>query len=156
MTTRKSSWKKAEAKLNALKSAEVIKNFIDWARSSRERKTFNDNLAATLIYSSLSEFIAQSLLSFNRYVKGAVSDSKEPTNLEYLINELESYDFNLKDKIIPLLYKIKDQRNKLFHNLVVAQEKGLNIASLMRNVQNDTESLMGLWGNYLKGFFVKS
>lgn len=156
MTIRNNDGKKARAKLNVLRSAKVIKSFIDWARSSRERKTFNDNLAAALIYASLSEFIARSLLSFNRYIKGKVTTSKEPTNLEYLIKELKGYDFDLKDRIIPLLYQIKDQRNNLFHNLVVAQDKGLNINRLMLNVQNDTESLIGLWGDYLKRVFVRN
>ena len=147
--------KKSDAKLSALRSAKVIKSFIEWARGSRERKTFNDNFASTVIYSNISEFVAYSLLAFNRYISKTNAPTKEKSNLEYLIKELEKYYFTFKEKIIPKLYKIKDQRNKLFHNLVLAQDKGLNVGGLMKNIQDDTEDLIGLWGDFLGSVFQK-
>lgn len=147
--------RKSKEKLSALKSARVIKNFIEWARTSRDKKSFNDNLAATFIYANLSEFIAESFLDFQRFINKTQSPPDEQTNLEHLISELEKYDFFLKEKVVSLLYKIKDQRNKLFHNLVTVQDKGLHLGGLMKNIQNDTETLIGYWGNFLDSFFKK-
>lgn len=153
--------KNTKPKINALESAKIIFAFIQSAREWSRKEEFNYQLASAFIYANLAEVLAESFLvmiivSINQKLLNSLwkLDNKngedEPTNLEHLIRKLAIYDFPNKDKVMSLLHKIKNSRNKLFHSLIKAEEKGISRNGLIKNVQRDVEKLITFHTELLK------
>lgn len=143
--------------------AGIIFNLIKLAREWSKNKCFSESLASVLIYANLAEFLAESILSIiqiaiNSNMNGTkcrldiLSDKGRPTHLEALIRQLNLFDFFLKKEILLLLKNIKDSRNKLFHNLLTAEEKELHPDKLIKQIQSDVEELFILWSKFCKEY----
>ncbi|MFZ2152463.1 MAG: hypothetical protein WAV41_00195 [Microgenomates group bacterium] len=146
---------------SALENTKVLWSLIELARESRKSKSVKDNLASVLIYANLAEFLSVGILdavisridseSFLKKCKiNPKSFDESKSNLEAIVPKLKLFNFPNDFKIIPLILKVKDNRNKLFHNLLNMNQKNLNMNSLIRNIQVDTETLFKYWSAIYK------
>jgi hypothetical protein len=146
-------------KVDPLESARYILELTKLAvKYEGNNKNGGDQLASALIYANLAEYFAYSLLKnvyfqINRNLSNLdykiTSLDLSKTNLEGVIRLLERFDFPKKGTIMPLLTKIKDQRNKLFHGLVYSKENGVKPYTFIKNIQKDTKKLMTYWGEVI-------
>lgn len=143
------------SKISAVESAKIIFQLVQLAEEWSKKDELNSKLAASLIYANLAEYMADNLLFIIKFkINTKIGSSKlkinlnevkgESTTLERAIKKLKGYDFSKKKVILPLLEKIKDSRNKLFHNLLTAKEKGLYVDALIKNINTDVRKLIQL------------
>lgn len=116
------------------------------------------DLSSVLIYSNLTEYLAENLLeSLNYHVKKSTykefagilyvnTTYSEESNMTLgsLIKELNKFSFPDKDNILKSFKKISESRNKIFHNL--AKSDLSEIEKLLKEdlptIKNETEKLI--------------
>jgi hypothetical protein len=109
-----------------------------------------ESTTSAIIYTNVAEFLALSLLKkieqeINKNcpkIKINLQNNKQPTNLDFSIKQLELFSFENKSEILQVLTNIKDQRNKLFHNMLFLYHKNIKPDSCIKNIQTQTEKLI--------------
>lgn len=140
---------------NVIEAARHIKRLLETARKCGESSDQEEILLSSFIYSSAAEYfghfiLVQVELDLNFYLAkrlpqiGLNYRKHKRTNLEYLVSELGRYRFYNHEKIIELLKVIRDARNNLFHNLMVAPQKGISIENEFNKISSSTEKLIKL------------
>lgn len=150
-------------KIDVLTSTEIITTLLEVARSLSREHGFEKDLASSVIYSSFDEFIIVSLTLAVEFCVGKISykstsgkvylSHKEPKGrIGSKIERLKLYVFPNSKDIFKLLDKIKIDRDDLFHNLILAHEKGIDIDRITKRIQTNSESLIKLWHLTMKSF----
>lgn len=116
------------------------------------------DLASVLIYSNMTEYLAENLLeSLNYHIKK--STYKEFAGILYinctysednnmtlgtLIRELNKFNFPDKENILKSFKKISESRNKIFHNLAKSDLDGIGklIKEDLPIIKDQTEKLI--------------
>lgn len=131
---------------------------IEYARGLKGKEGLENQLAATFIYVSFSEYLANNLLEHLKYFiyQGSYDQfagilfiderkkSGKAKTLGQICSELEKYNFPDKQGIVTLLQEIKELRNNLFHNFAIVDLDGLEkmIQNDVIEIQNKTEELL--------------
>lgn len=128
--------------------------------SEQEQTTTNIqiDLASVLIYSNMTEYLAENLLeSLNYHVKKSTYREfagilyinctySEDSNMTLgaLIKELNKFSFPDKENILKSFKKISESRNRIFHNLAKSSldEIGKLIKEDLPTIKEQTEKLI--------------
>lgn len=127
-------------------------------KPDQEDMSVQIDLASVLIYSNLTEYLAENLLeSLNHYVKK--STYKEFAGILYinhtyseddnmtlgiLIKELNKFSFPDKESILKSFKKISESRNRIFHNLAKSsiEEIGKLLHEDLPTIKHESEKLI--------------
>ena len=130
------------------------------------KKDLQSRLASSLIYANLAEFFADDLIdSIKTEMNHKLIESRvklEPpsvdikTNLERSITTLKTFQFPKKSEIIQLLIQIKENRNSLFHALLVLHLKDLDIDLLITTIAVDVEKFLSIYFSITPEFPYKN
>lgn len=134
---------------------EIKQNFLSTAREFAGSNNVEKQFAAALLYANLADYLATHLYEsiklachnasrtyFNGALYSIVRDESDMP-LGKVIGGLEGYSFPSKDAILPLLKKIKKNRDNIMHGLVKSpSEKLPKIESAFTDLITDVEQLV--------------
>lgn len=112
---------------------------LTYARELMGKQGFENGLAAGMIYSSFTEYLAENLLenlkyfayqgTYNQYAGIVFIDetksSKSKKTLGQNIGELERFNFPDKDGVLGCMRKIAEARNNMMHQFAKSDIEGL-------------------------------
>lgn len=132
----------------------IADNLATYAKKLKDSGELHKQLASTLIYAELAEYYCTILIEWlEKNLKRSIQvssvvnlswqKSKNITkaNLGSQLKKLEIYTYPLKQEFEDTVDIIKEARNAVFHNLVTAHVKGINIKTKMVVIQDQTELL---------------
>ncbi len=134
-------------------STEMSNTLSSYAKKLKESGVLREQLASALIYAGLAEYFCDEFIkalidqlnlknqkgSVN--LKSKIVYKNENTNLEYALIKLKYIEYPDKNEIEEIIKIIKDARNNLFHNLIRAGEKKINLSIEIIKIQDYTPLL---------------
>jgi hypothetical protein len=132
---------------------EMLKGFTNLTKIYKDKKGLENQFALVVINANIAEYLLYSLIViFSQETSGKTKDSRirflgiDPSGQmnHEKIKLLEYFEFKNKVEIIALLKNIFNCRNSVFHNLIKAGTKGINVTQNIINIQSHTEKLKEL------------
>jgi len=137
---------------------EVKQWLLKVARDLMNKQGFENGLAASMIYSSFTEYLAENLLrnlryftyqgTYNQYAGIIFIDetktSKSKKTLGQSIGEIEKFNFPDREGILECLGKINDARNRIMHEFSKSDFEGIKkmVTEDIFLIRNKTEELV--------------
>lgn len=144
---------------------EVKQKFLEIARDFSSSEDIEKELAAALLYTNMSEYLAFHLLESLKQIifsgsksfwNGSVyldaRDSSERLTIGQIAAELKNYGFPSKELILPLLKRIAKNRNKIMHRMLRTPSDKLDeIDEAIRELVADSEQLINYIDDIYRG-----
>jgi hypothetical protein len=147
--------KKQEDKIHVMVSAEMIIFLLKFAKKISSEGGLDKELAAAMIYASMSEFIISSLIQLiETHINHSLETSgslvvhmqpKASSMPRDNIARLKLYSFPNDKKIFTLIGSIKKDRDSLFHDLIDAYDKGIDVDKVCKSIHKNGQELIELW-----------
>lgn len=136
---------------------DYVINLLTVARKNAEKKNLDELLISAILYANIAEYLTEKLiygmeLQINyslelRKPKLSISielkDKK--TNLESQMSRLKKISFPRKEDLSNILGKIKESRNTLFHDIVAAPSKKIDLKNEIKKIAENTEKFIELY-----------
>ncbi len=144
------------SKFNVKVSAEMIVFLVSLAKKLSKEEGLDKSLSSAVIYSSFVEFIIESIITLaeahinkicmeSKQFKISLVQNKAKGRIANKIERLSLYKFPNSSEIFNLLGTIKKDRDDLFHNLILAHEKGIDVDKIAKRISDNSEKLINLW-----------
>lgn len=140
----------------------MFREFTDYAKKlSVNKNNFENNLAASLIYANLAEYIIDLLiiilekelrlyLKKKQFILGVNKIWKGKLTMDQKIKILKYFSFPNDSEIIKISQQIKNYRDNIFHNLITATNKNINITSQIKSILTDTNNLQNKFADTIE------
>ncbi len=149
---------------------EVKQKFLEIARKFNQSDEIEQQLAATMLYANMAEYLAYHLLESLKQVvfsgskafwNGTVyfddRESSEKLTIGQIANELKKYGFPSKDLIVPLLSAIAKNRNTIMHRMLrVPSDQMSQIDNAIAELAKDCEQLIDCIDDIYRGLPPKN
>jgi len=145
---------------------ETLRLLSSLAKSFCSKQGVEYEFASVVINANIAEYILHLLIHLcSDEVKKVCESNKSKVSLRQIdstgklnykkVETLKYFEFKNRNEIIFLLKKILGDRDNIFHNLVRAETKKINISQAIKDIQSNTDKLRLLIGETLDDIFEK-
>lgn len=149
---------------------ETKNNLIALARELKDKDGIENSLSSTMIYASLTEYLAQHLLQNLRYLTYRATylrlnaivfmdqrDKEQVKGLGETISSLSEFEFPDKVDVINLLKKFNGARNHFFHQFMgINNNNSVQFDKDIRTIRECTEDLIDKFNTIYLGLHAQT
>ncbi len=136
---------------------DYVANLLKVARKNAMEKSLDELFISAMLYANIAEYLTEKLIYAMELQINYSLSLREPelpisielkdnkTNLESQLSRIKKISFPHKEELSDILGKIKQGRNILFHNVVAAPARKIDLKTEINNIAKNTEIFIKLY-----------